>query len=64
MVQWLRVCLPMQGTWVPSLVGELRSHMLWAAKAPPSTTTEPARSGGLETQRNPSVCNEDPIHRN
>ena len=23
-VQWLRICLPMQGTWVWSLVGELR----------------------------------------
>ena len=27
-VQWLRIHLPMQGTWVRSLVGELRSHML------------------------------------
>ena len=26
-VQWLRICLPVQGTWVPSLFGELRSHM-------------------------------------
>ena len=26
-VQWLRLCLPMQGVWVRSLVGELRSHM-------------------------------------
>ena len=26
MVQWLRICLAMQGTWVPSLVRELRSH--------------------------------------
>ena len=26
-VQWLRIHLPMQGTWVPSLVRELRSHM-------------------------------------
>ena len=26
-VQWLRICLPMQGVWVRSLVGELRSHM-------------------------------------
>ena len=25
--QWLRIRLPMQGTWVPSLVGELRSCM-------------------------------------
>ena len=26
-VQWLRICLPMQGTQVQSQVGELRSHM-------------------------------------
>ena len=26
-VQWLRIHLTMQGTWVQSLVGELRSHM-------------------------------------
>ena len=25
--QWLRLCLPMQGVWVQSLVGELRSHV-------------------------------------
>ena len=28
-VQWLRVCLPKQGTRVRSLVMELRSHMPW-----------------------------------
>ena len=28
-VQWLRICLPMQDTWVPSLVRELRSHVPW-----------------------------------
>ena len=26
-VQWLRICLSMQGVWVRSLVGELGSHM-------------------------------------
>ena len=26
-VQWLRIHLPMQGTWIPHLFGELRSHM-------------------------------------
>ena len=26
-VQWLRLHLPMQGVWVPSLVGELRPHV-------------------------------------
>ena len=27
MIQWVRICLAMQGTCVQSLVGELRSHM-------------------------------------
>ena len=27
-VQWLRLCLPMQRVWVRSLVRELRSHVL------------------------------------
>ena len=26
-VQWLRICLSIQETWVQSLVRELRSHM-------------------------------------
>ena len=26
--QWLRIHLPMQGTWVQSLVSKLRPHML------------------------------------
>ena len=28
-VQWLRIHLPMKGTWVQSLVREPRSHVLW-----------------------------------
>ena len=28
-VQWLRICLPMQGMWVQSLISELRSHIHW-----------------------------------
>jgi len=31
-VQWLRLCLPMQGVWVGSLVEELGSHMPSAKK--------------------------------
>ena len=27
-VQWLRICLVMQGTWVQSLAGELKAHTL------------------------------------
>ena len=34
-VQRLRVCLAMQGTRVPSLVGELRSHMPQPTKLSP-----------------------------
>ena len=26
-IRWLRICLPMQGTWVQSLVREVRSHI-------------------------------------
>ena len=29
-VQWLRICLPMQETWVQSLIRELRSHVPWS----------------------------------
>ena len=28
-VQWLRLCLPLHGVWVQSLVRELRFHMSW-----------------------------------
>ena len=31
MVQWLRLCIPMQGAQVQSLVRELRSRMLGSA---------------------------------
>ena len=29
-VQWLRICVPMQEMWVQSLAKELRSHMPWS----------------------------------
>ena len=29
--QWLRICLATQGTFVHSLVGELRSHAPWSS---------------------------------
>ena len=40
-VQWLRICLAMQGTRVQSLVGELRSHMLSNKEAPASQLLSP-----------------------
>ena len=30
-LQWLKICLPMQGMRVESLVRELRSHMPWGS---------------------------------
>ena len=32
-VQWLKICPAMQGTWVRSLVGDLRSHMPWGNRS-------------------------------
>ena len=32
MVQWLELCLPIQGVWVQSLVGKLRFHSLMVKK--------------------------------
>ena len=32
-IQWLRLPLPMQGVWIWSLVGELRSHMSQSQKS-------------------------------
>ena len=40
-VQWLRIHLPLQGTWVRSLVQEQRSHVPRVTKPMPATTTEP-----------------------
>ena len=48
-VQWLKVCLPVQGTWVWSLIRKLRSHMSqgsWAhapqlERSPRATTKDP-----------------------
>ena len=31
--QWLKLCLQMQGVWIQSLIGELRSHMHQSKKA-------------------------------
>ena len=47
LVEWLRICLSMQGMWAPSLVGELRSQMpqvnqvlVLQMKSPCTATTE------------------------
>ena len=38
MVQWLRICLSIQGMWFQSLVMELRSHMPHGVTLPPHPT--------------------------
>ena len=38
MVQWLRTHFARQGTWIRSLVGELRSHMPWGTTTKPTHT--------------------------
>ena len=43
-VQWLRICLAMQGKWIKFLAGQLRSHM-FGKLSPNTTTIEPACSG-------------------
>ena len=45
MVQWIRICMPMQGTWVPSLVWEDAT-----GKLNPCVTTTEARSRALKPQ--------------
>ena len=37
-VHWLRLCLPMQVVWFPSLVEELRAHMPHGQKKKTTTT--------------------------
>ena len=37
-VQGLRLCLPMQGVRVPSLLGEPRAHLPWGQKYPKHKT--------------------------
>ena len=63
MVQWLRICLPMQGTWVRALVWE--DPTCRGATRPVSHTTEPARlelvlrnKRGHDSER-PAHCDEE-----
>ena len=54
-VQWLRICLASQGTWVQSLVRETKiPHTMWQV-SPSITTTEPTPQ--LE---NPCAPTKDP----
>ena len=59
-VQWLRICLPMQGMRVRSMVREERSHMIWGnwARAP-QLKSLCALKPVLHNEQ-PMPCNEDP----
>ena len=52
--QWLRVCLPIQGTWVQTLVEELGSHCCGAAE--PTAATEPTSPGACVPQLERGMC--------
>ena len=56
MVQWLRIPLPVQGAWVWSLVGELRSHT-WCHNQRARTLQQekPAQQRGHMLQPRPST---------
>ena len=41
MVQWLRIPFAIQGTWVQSLVRELRPYMPWGQLGPSNAPAEP-----------------------
>ena len=68
-VQWLRVCLTMQGTWVPSLVGGLRSCMPWRSRAHVPQLLKAEHSGAFMPQleslcapvKGPTSCKWGPV---
>ena len=66
MVQWLRICLPMQGMQVRSLVGELRAHMPRGNEAAQSANyTAHAPWSLCATAREKPMChNKEPMRRN
>ena len=58
MVQWLRIHLPMQGMWIQSLVGKLRSHMPqgnWAS-APQLERRHAPWEAHVPEQKNPHAA--------
>ena len=57
-VQWLRICLVMQGIGVRALVEELRSHMPVEQLSPGAATPEAC------TLQSPSATTREPMHYN
>ena len=54
---WSRIHLPMQGTWVPSLIWELRSHMLKCKLVQPlwKTVWRFLKKLGIELPYDPAI---------
>ena len=62
-VQWLRIHLPMQGTGVRSMVGELRSHMPCGQLLSPQTTARIYATQGKilhDSTKTPSATGKTP----
>ena len=57
MVQYLRICIAMQGTWVQSLTGELRSHVPQSKQA-----SSPQLESTYASKKDPEGHNQDPVH--
>ena len=63
-VQWLSIRLAMQGTWVQSLAGELRSHMPWSNQPTCCNRCAHAFRSRLPRLESPCATMEDPACRN
>ena len=50
-VQGLRLCLPMQGVWIPSLLGEPRSHIALGPKIPKTKNRSNVVTSSIEKER-------------
>ena len=57
-VQWLRIHLPVQGTWAQTLVGEVGSHM------PPGNYAHGPQLLKPRSSRTRAPQQEKPLHRN
>ena len=67
LVQWWRIRLPVQATWVQSLVSELRSHKPWSNWALVPQLPSPEAAPGEESARHNEalMCHDqDPMQPN
>ena len=55
-VQWLRICFALQGTWVQIQVGELRSHMIWSNQVHTPQLLSPCATAGESAPQWKILC--------